>query len=107
MIQLLDDFLSIKYLPNGNLGCFLCNVKQVAELLHEVGHTLQSLYIGYQMIKNLPERFQSTIQAIYWWPDSDFAPDKIEREELLEEQNSNSSNVAFSSDIKCKADKSF
>ena len=85
IIQLLDDFFGTKYVPGENLGLFLCRVKQAAQRLSDVGHKLQNLYQGYQMIRRLPVDFRPTVQAIYRWKDEDFTPDKIETELLLEE----------------------
>lgn len=85
VIQLLDNFFSIKYVPGENIGLFLCRVKLGAECLHGVGHQLQPLYLGYQMIRSLPKEFQASVQVIYWWKDQEFISDKIEAELVLEE----------------------
>lgn len=85
VIQLLDDFFNTKYVHGENLGLFLCRVKRAAQRLQDVGHKLQSLYQGYQMIRCLPAEFKTTVQAIYRWKDEDFTPQKIEAELLLEE----------------------
>ncbi|GFY08287.1 uncharacterized protein TNCV_1356941 [Trichonephila clavipes] len=81
IIQLLDEFCGTRYVPGENLGLFICRVKR----LREVGHDLPPLYQGYQMIRGLPDDFRSTVQAIYRWSDEDIMPDKIEAELLLEE----------------------
>ena len=53
-------------------------MKQAAQCLSDVGHKLQNLYQGYQMIRCLPVDFRLRVQATYKWKDEDFTPDKIE-----------------------------
>ncbi|GBN81503.1 hypothetical protein AVEN_39289-1 [Araneus ventricosus] len=57
VIQLLDEFFNTRFETGEALGLFLCRVKQGAERLREVGHQLQPLYQGYQMIRSLPAEF--------------------------------------------------
>ncbi|GBM31678.1 Retrovirus-related Pol polyprotein from transposon TNT 1-94 [Araneus ventricosus] len=85
VIQLLDEFFNTRCETGEALGLFLCCVKQGAERLQVVGHQLQPLYQGYQMIRSLPAEYESIVQAIYRWTDTEFQPDKIEGELLLEE----------------------
>ncbi|GFX50836.1 retrovirus-related Pol polyprotein from transposon TNT 1-94 [Trichonephila clavipes] len=42
------------------------------------------LYIGFQLIRWLPQEFQSTVQQIYRWKEEDFRVVKIEAELILE-----------------------
>ncbi|GBM65306.1 Retrovirus-related Pol polyprotein from transposon TNT 1-94, partial [Araneus ventricosus] len=85
VIQLLDEFFNTRFETGEALGVFLCHVKQGAERLLKIGHQLQPLYQGYQMIRSLPAEYQSIVQTIYRWTDAEFQPDKIESELLLEE----------------------
>ncbi|GFU97702.1 retrovirus-related Pol polyprotein from transposon TNT 1-94 [Trichonephila clavipes] len=50
----------------------------------EAGHKLDDLYIGFQLIRWLPQEFQSTVQQIYRWKEEDFRVVKIEAELILE-----------------------
>lgn len=84
IIQLLDEFFGVRCQPGEDVGLFLCRVKVAAGKLREVGHEPPPLYVGFQMIRSLPPEFQSTVQAIYRWPDDRFLPDKIETEVILE-----------------------
>ncbi|GFT44903.1 retrovirus-related Pol polyprotein from transposon TNT 1-94 [Trichonephila clavipes] len=110
IIQLLDEFFGTRYVSGENLGLFICGVKRSAECLKEVGHDLPPLYQGYQMIRNLPDDFRSTVQANYRWSDKDFVPDKVEAELLLEENRlgvvkkdlEDVSTFAFSDEVKRK-----
>ncbi|GFV08579.1 uncharacterized protein TNCV_293361 [Trichonephila clavipes] len=52
--------------------------------LQEAGHKLDDLYIGFQLIRWLPQEFQSTVQQIYRWKEEDFRVVKIEAELILE-----------------------
>ncbi|GFT96109.1 retrovirus-related Pol polyprotein from transposon TNT 1-94 [Trichonephila clavipes] len=54
-----------------------------ATRLQEAGHKLDDLYIGFQLIRWLPQEFQSTVQQIYRWKE-DFRVVKIEAELILE-----------------------
>ncbi|GBN18314.1 Retrovirus-related Pol polyprotein from transposon TNT 1-94 [Araneus ventricosus] len=89
---------------------FLCRVKQGAERLRKIGHQLQPLYQGYQMIRSLPAEYQSIVQTIYQWTDAEFQPDKIESELLLEENRlrltrkdlDTVSSIAFSNEMQRK-----
>ncbi|GFW94267.1 uncharacterized protein TNCV_1980071 [Trichonephila clavipes] len=45
---------------------------------------LDDLYIGFQLIRWLPQEFQSTVQQIYRWKEEDFRVVKIEAELILE-----------------------
>ena len=75
-----DNFIQLLDVPGENLGLFLCHVKQAAQPLSEMGHKLQNLYQGYQMIQCLRVNFRPTAQAIYRWKDENFKPEKIETE---------------------------
>ncbi|GFT61708.1 uncharacterized protein TNCV_4050611 [Trichonephila clavipes] len=55
-----------------------------ATRLQEAGHKLDDLYIGFKLIRWLPQEFQSTVQQIYRWKEEDFRVVKIEAELILE-----------------------
>ncbi|GFT42093.1 copia protein [Trichonephila clavipes] len=84
VIQLLDQFFGTKYQPGENVGIFISRVKTAATRLQEAGHKLDDLYIGFQLIRWLPQEFQSTVQQIYRWKEEDFRVVKIEAELILE-----------------------
>ncbi|GBO02669.1 Retrovirus-related Pol polyprotein from transposon TNT 1-94 [Araneus ventricosus] len=84
VIQLLDEFFGTKYQPGEDVGIFLCRMKTAASRLQEEGHKVDDLYLGFQMIKYLPQEFQSTVQQIYRWKDGEFTAGKIEAELILE-----------------------
>ncbi|GFW78617.1 uncharacterized protein TNCV_3828061, partial [Trichonephila clavipes] len=84
VIQLLDQFFGRKYQPGEDVGIFISRVKTAATRLQEAGHKLDDLYIGFQLIRWLPQEFQSTVQQIYRWKEEDFRVVKIEAELILE-----------------------
>ncbi|GFU83470.1 retrovirus-related Pol polyprotein from transposon TNT 1-94 [Trichonephila clavipes] len=84
VIQILDQFLGTKYQPGEDVGIFISRVKTAATRLQEAGHKLDDLYIGFQLIRWLPQEFQSTVQQIYRWKEEDFRVVKIEAELILE-----------------------
>ncbi|GFX78451.1 retrovirus-related Pol polyprotein from transposon TNT 1-94 [Trichonephila clavipes] len=84
VIQLLDQFFGTKYLPGEDVGIFISRVKTAATRLQEAGHKLDDMYIGFQLIRWLPQEFQSTVQQIYRWKEEDFRVVKIEAELILE-----------------------
>ncbi|GFY32614.1 retrovirus-related Pol polyprotein from transposon TNT 1-94 [Trichonephila clavipes] len=84
VIQLLDQFFATKYQPGEDVGIFISRVKTAATRLQEAGHKLDDLYIGFQLIRWLPQEFQSTVQHIYRWKEEDFRVVKIEAELILE-----------------------
>ncbi|GFU90290.1 retrovirus-related Pol polyprotein from transposon RE1 [Trichonephila clavipes] len=84
VIQLLDQFFGTKCQPGEDVGIFISRVKTAATRLQEVGHKLDDLYIGFQLIRWLPQEFQSTVQQIYRWKEEDFRVVKIEAELILE-----------------------
>ncbi|GFV58451.1 retrovirus-related Pol polyprotein from transposon TNT 1-94 [Trichonephila clavipes] len=84
VIQLLDQFFGTKYQPGEDVGIFISRVKTAATRLQEAGHKLDDLYIGFQLIRCLPQEFQSTVQQIYRWKEEDFRVVKIEAELILE-----------------------
>ncbi|GFT67656.1 uncharacterized protein TNCV_2362041 [Trichonephila clavipes] len=61
VIQLLDQFFGTKYQPGEDVGIFISRVKTAATRLQEAGHKLDDLYIGFQLIRWLPQEFQSTV----------------------------------------------
>ncbi|GFV19731.1 retrovirus-related Pol polyprotein from transposon RE1 [Trichonephila clavipes] len=67
-----------------DVGIFISRVKTAATRLQEAGHKLDDLYIGFQLIRWLPQEFQSTVQQIYRWKKEDFRVVKIEAELILE-----------------------
>ncbi|GFV58749.1 retrovirus-related Pol polyprotein from transposon TNT 1-94 [Trichonephila clavipes] len=73
-----------KYQPGEDVGIFISRVKTAATRLQEAGHKLDDLYIGFQLIRWLPQEFQSTEQQIYRWKEEDFRVVKIEAELILE-----------------------
>ncbi|GFV11597.1 retrovirus-related Pol polyprotein from transposon RE1 [Trichonephila clavipes] len=73
-----------KYQPGEDVGIFISRVKTAATRLQEAGHNLDDLYIGFQLIRWLPQEFQSTMQQIYRWKEEDFRVVKIEAELILE-----------------------
>ncbi|GFW86591.1 copia protein [Trichonephila clavipes] len=87
VIQLLDQFFGTKYQPGEDVGIFISRVKTAATRLQEAGHKLDDLYIGFQLIRWLPQEFQSTVQQIYRWKEEDFRVVKIEAELILEANN--------------------
>ncbi|GFW21124.1 retrovirus-related Pol polyprotein from transposon TNT 1-94 [Trichonephila clavipes] len=84
VIQLLDQFFGTKYQPGEDVGIFISRVKTAATRLQEAGHKLDDLYTGFQLIRWLPQEFQSTVQQIYRWKEEDFRIVKIEAELILE-----------------------
>ncbi|GFV16712.1 retrovirus-related Pol polyprotein from transposon TNT 1-94 [Trichonephila clavipes] len=84
VIQLLDQFFGTKYQPGEDVGIFISCVKTAATRLQEAGHKLDDLYIGFQLIRWLPQEFQSTVQQIYRWKEEDFRVVIIEAELILE-----------------------
>ncbi|GFW46837.1 retrovirus-related Pol polyprotein from transposon TNT 1-94 [Trichonephila clavipes] len=84
VIQLLDQFFGTKYQPGEEVVIFISRVKTAATRLQEAGHKLDDLYIGFQLIRWLPQEFQSTVQQIYRWKEEDFRVVKIEAELILE-----------------------
>ncbi|GFU04080.1 retrovirus-related Pol polyprotein from transposon RE1 [Trichonephila clavipes] len=84
VIQLLDQFFGTKYQPGEDVGIFISRVKTATTRLQEAGHKLDDLYIGFQLIRWLPQEFQSTVQQIYRWKEEDFRVVKIEAELILE-----------------------
>ncbi|GFU41114.1 retrovirus-related Pol polyprotein from transposon TNT 1-94 [Trichonephila clavipes] len=84
IIQLLDHFFGTRYQPGEDVGIFISRVKTAATRLQEAGHKLDDLYIGFQLIRWLPQEFQSTVQQIYRWKEEDFRVVKIEAELILE-----------------------
>ncbi|GFU97362.1 retrovirus-related Pol polyprotein from transposon RE1 [Trichonephila clavipes] len=67
-----------------DVGIFISRVETAATRLQEAGHKLDDLYIGFQLIRWLPQEFQSTVQQIYRWKEEDFRVVKIEAELILE-----------------------
>ncbi|GFU43894.1 retrovirus-related Pol polyprotein from transposon RE1 [Trichonephila clavipes] len=67
-----------------DVGIFISRVKTAATRLQEAGHKLDDLYIGFQLIRWLPQEFQSTVQQICRWKEEDFRVVKIEAELILE-----------------------
>ncbi|GFV62027.1 uncharacterized protein TNCV_4108301 [Trichonephila clavipes] len=67
-----------------DVGIFISRVKTASTRLQEAGHKLDDLYIGFQLIRWLPQEFQSTVQQIYRWKEEDFRVVKIEAELILE-----------------------
>ncbi|GFT89839.1 retrovirus-related Pol polyprotein from transposon TNT 1-94 [Trichonephila clavipes] len=84
VIQLLDQFFGTKYQPGEDVGIFISRVKTAATRLQEAGHKLDDLYIGFKLIRWLPQEFQSTVQQIYRWKEEDFRVVKIQAELILE-----------------------
>ncbi|GFU41007.1 retrovirus-related Pol polyprotein from transposon RE1 [Trichonephila clavipes] len=77
------SFFGTKYQPGEDVGIFISRVKTAATRL-QAGHKLDDLYIGFQLIRWLPQEFQSTVQQIYRWKEEDFRVVKIEAELILE-----------------------
>ncbi|GFW84447.1 uncharacterized protein TNCV_3089641 [Trichonephila clavipes] len=59
VIQLLDQFFGTKYQPGEDIGIFISRVKTAATRQQEAGHKLDDLYIGFQLIRWLPQENSS------------------------------------------------
>ncbi|GFU29117.1 copia protein [Trichonephila clavipes] len=82
---MISDLEPSRLCYDGNeIGIFISRVKTAATRLQEAGHKLDDLYIGFQLIRWLPQEFQSTVQQIYRWKEEDFRVVKIEAELILE-----------------------
>ncbi|GFY26533.1 retrovirus-related Pol polyprotein from transposon TNT 1-94 [Trichonephila clavipes] len=79
-----QNLFGTRYQPGEDVGIFISRVKTAATRLQEAGHKLDDLYIGFQLIRWLPQEFQSTVQQIYRWKEEDFRVVKIEAELILE-----------------------
>ncbi|GFT50189.1 retrovirus-related Pol polyprotein from transposon TNT 1-94 [Trichonephila clavipes] len=97
-----------------DVGIFISRVKTAATRLQEAGHKLDDLYIGFQLIRWLPQEFQSTVQQIYRWKEEDFRVVKIEAELILEanrlqlmKQDLEKAENAYSSSFTSKKSKTF
>ncbi|GFU17401.1 uncharacterized protein TNCV_4565981 [Trichonephila clavipes] len=77
------DRANASYQPEEDVGIFISRVKIAVTRLQQVGHKLDDLYIGFQLIRWLPQEFQSTVQQIYRWKE-EFRAVKIEAELILE-----------------------
>ncbi|GFY65778.1 uncharacterized protein TNIN_253851 [Trichonephila inaurata madagascariensis] len=55
-----------------------------AARLQEAGHKVDDLYLGFQMIRYLPQKFLSTVQQIYRWKEEEFFAGKVEAELIAE-----------------------
>lgn len=86
LIQLLDEFFSIKYQPTESIGIFIARLKAAVKKLAEAGHELDKLFQGFQAIRHLPPEFSGIVQLIYRWSDTEFTIDKI-AEELIKEES--------------------
>ncbi|GFV08078.1 retrovirus-related Pol polyprotein from transposon TNT 1-94 [Trichonephila clavipes] len=79
------SFFGTRYQPGGRCwNLHISCVKTEATRLQEAGHKLEDLYMGFQLIRWLPQEFQSTVQQIYRWKEEDFRVVKIEAELILE-----------------------
>ncbi|GFS79404.1 retrovirus-related Pol polyprotein from transposon TNT 1-94 [Trichonephila clavipes] len=78
------SFFGTRYQLGEDVGIFISRVKTAATRLQEAGHKLDELYIEFQLIRWLPQEFQSTVQQIYRWKEEDFRVVKIEAELILE-----------------------
>lgn len=85
VVRLLDEFFMMRFKPNEDFGLFISRVKEAAGRLKAAGHELQPLYVGFQLIRSLPQEYQPAVQQIYRWSDEEFHPDKIEAELILEQ----------------------
>ncbi|GFT10698.1 retrovirus-related Pol polyprotein from transposon TNT 1-94 [Trichonephila clavipes] len=82
--NILDKCFQSEDITREDVGIFISRVKTAATRLQEAGHKLDDLYIGFQLIRWLPQEFQSTVQQIYRWKEEDFRVVKIEAELILE-----------------------
>ncbi|KFM74814.1 Copia protein, partial [Stegodyphus mimosarum] len=86
IIQLLDEFFSIRYTPDEEIGLFIARIRMTAKKLAEAGHNLADLFKGFQAIRRLPQEYSGIVQLIYRWKDEDFTLEKI-AEELVREES--------------------
>ncbi|GBM85578.1 hypothetical protein AVEN_207738-1 [Araneus ventricosus] len=81
VIQLLDEF----FVTNQEMILAVAMLSGLAAAkLQEAGHNVDDLYLGFQMIRYLPQEFQSTVQQIYRWKDGEFTTGKLEAELIFE-----------------------
>ncbi|GFV15019.1 retrovirus-related Pol polyprotein from transposon RE1 [Trichonephila clavipes] len=90
-----------KYQPGEDVGIFISRVKTAATRLQEAGHKLDDLYIGFQLIRWLPQEFQSTVQQIYRWKEEDFRVVKIGSRADIRSQSSSVDETRFGESGEC------
>ncbi|GFV30523.1 retrovirus-related Pol polyprotein from transposon TNT 1-94 [Trichonephila clavipes] len=100
VIQLLDQFFGTKIPTREDVGIFISRVKTAATRL-KAGQKLDDLYIGFQLIRWLPQEFKSTVQQIYRWKEEDFRVVKIEAELILRSQSSSVDETRFGESGEC------
>lgn len=113
IIGLLDEFFQISYEEEEPIALFINRIKLAVKKLKDAGHELDNLFQAYQVIRALPSDYNSIVQQIYRYSDTDFVISKIESDLILEESrlkqiksDSRKFNSSiFSAEVKCNKSK--
>lgn len=88
-MQLYNQLLSCRCQQNEQVTLFSSRLMQLAEQIKASGKPMEEVYLCYQLLRNLPQKFDSIIQAILRWNDEDFLYKKILLELVAEESRLN------------------
>ncbi|KAF8795519.1 Retrovirus-related Pol polyprotein like [Argiope bruennichi] len=85
IIGLTDVFFSCRINPQEEIGIYAARIRRIVEQLKDAGKPISDWYQAFQLIRFLPPEFNSIVQNIYRWNDTEFKFDKILQELLAEE----------------------
>lgn len=89
VIGLYDDFFNCKIGPEEEVGLYAARLKKISDELADAAKPVPEWFKSFQLIRFLPQDFNSIVQTIYRWTDVEFTTDKILKELLAEESRLN------------------
>lgn len=88
-MQLFSELISCKCLPNEQITLFSARIRRISEQIRAIGKPVEEVYVSYQLLRNLPAKFDPIVQSILRWEDTKFLYDKILMELIAEESRLN------------------
>jgi hypothetical protein len=84
-----SDYLACRIFPEEDIDLFSSRLCRITDELNEFADKVPETFKCFQLIRHLPERFDSIVQNILRWSESDFKYDKILNELIAEESRLN------------------
>ena len=84
-MSLFSKLLSCFILPNESVTVYSTRLRHIADQLKGIGQPIKEIYVSFQLLRYLPDKFESIVQSILRWDDAKFTFHNISKELAAEE----------------------
>lgn len=84
-MSLFSQLLSCYIKPDENVSLYAARLRKISEQLKDIGQPVNEIYLSFQFLRFLPDKFDSIVQSVLRWEDTKFKFDDIVLEISAEE----------------------